>query len=31
MDNDLNVNALIRRMKATRIPEADVTGKVMQK
>jgi len=31
MDNDLNVNALIRRMKETRIPEADVTGKVMQK
>lgn len=31
MNSDMNVNTLIRRMKETRIPESDVTGKVMQK
>jgi hypothetical protein len=31
MNNDMNVNNLIRRMKETRMPEVDLTSKVMQK
>ncbi|WP_240420843.1 hypothetical protein [Paenibacillus periandrae] len=31
MNNDMNVNSLIRRMKETRLPEVDVTTKVMQR
>jgi hypothetical protein len=31
MNNDMNVNNLIRTMKETRLPEVDVTSKVMQK
>ncbi|WP_159884544.1 hypothetical protein [Paenibacillus puerhi] len=31
MNNDMNVNHLIREMKETTVPEVDITGKVMQK
>lgn len=31
MNNDLNVNRLIHKMKETSIPEADIAGKVMHK
>jgi hypothetical protein len=31
MNNDMNINHLIRRMKETKLPEVDVTSKVMQR
>ncbi|MFF2886271.1 hypothetical protein [Paenibacillus sp. NPDC057967] len=31
MNNDLNIDRLIHNMKETRIPEAEIAGKVMQK